>query len=176
MVCTIVGYLTITVLSQVAPRMRSRQQFSVLGVMSAFGTLLAYRVSAILVGFYGASFAANLAMLAVAFAYTVIVGLVSILVNRIFGKAAIMVVMVLMFFVNFPSTGGAFPADFLPGFWAALSNFWIGAGALDAIRSIIYFGSSGVSHGLLVLAGWFIVTAALLILTRLRTSVRGTLR
>ena len=75
MVCTIVGYLTITVLSQVAPRMRSRQQFSVLGVMSAFGTLLAYLVSAILVGFYGASFAANLAMLAVAFAYTVIVGL-----------------------------------------------------------------------------------------------------
>ena len=109
MVCTIVGYLTITVLSQVVPRMRSRQQFSVLGVMSAFGTLLAYLVSAILVGFYGASFAANLAMLAVAFAYTVIVGLVSILVNRIFGKAAIMVVMVLMFFVNFPSTGGRVP-------------------------------------------------------------------
>ncbi|NKT14657.1 hypothetical protein GS979_07450 [Rhodococcus hoagii] len=168
MVCTIVGYLTITVLSQVAPRMRLRQQLGVLGVMSAIGTVLAYLISAIFVGFYGASFAANLAMLAVVIAYTVTVGLVSILVNRIFGQAAIMVVMVLMIFVNFPSAGGAFPADFLPGFWSALNNFWIGAGALDAVRSIIYFGSTGVGHGLFILAGWFVVTAILLALTHLR--------
>ncbi|GBF17659.1 hypothetical protein Br6_05066 [Rhodococcus sp. Br-6] len=168
MVCTIVGYLTITVLSQVAPRMRLRQQLGVLGVMSAIGTVLAYLISAIFVGFYGASFAANLAMLAVVIAYTVTVGLVSILVNRIFGQAAIMVVMVLMIFVNFPSAGGAFPADFLPGFWSALNNFWIGAGALDAVRSIIYFGSTGVGHGLFILAGWFVVTAILLALTQLR--------
>ncbi len=131
MVCTIVGYLTITVLSQVAPRMRLRQQLGVLGVMSVVGVLAAYLVSAIFVGFYGASFAASLALLAVVIAYTIVVGLVSILVNRVFGKAAIMVVMVLMIFVNFPSAGGAFPADFLPGFWSALSHFWIGAGAVD---------------------------------------------
>ncbi len=92
----------------------------------------------------------------------------SILVNRVFGKAAIMVVMVLMIFVNFPSAGGAFPADFLPGFWSALSHFWIGAGAVDATRSIVYFGGTGVGHGLLVIGGWFVVTAALLGLTQLR--------
>ncbi|MBM9837071.1 hypothetical protein JO861_10960 [Rhodococcus hoagii] len=168
MVCTIVGYLTITVLSQVAPRMRLRQQLGVLGVMSVVGVLAAYLVSAIFVGFYGASFAASLALLAVVIAYTIVVGLVSILVNRVFGKAAIMVVMVLMIFVNFPSAGGAFPADFLPGFWSALSHFWIGAGAVDATRSIVYFGGTGVGHGLLVIGGWFVVTAALLGLTQLR--------
>ncbi|WP_430331575.1 hypothetical protein [Rhodococcus sp. ACT016] len=168
MVCTIVGYLTITVLSQVAPRMRLRQQMGVLGVMSVVGVLAAYLVSALFVGFYGASFATNLAMLAVVIAYTIVVGLVSILANRVFGKAAIMVVMVLMIFVNFPSAGGAFPADFLPGFWSTLSHFWIGAGAVDAVRSIIYFGGTGVGHGLLVIGGWFVVAAALLGLTQLR--------
>ncbi len=147
MVCTIVGYLTITVLSQVAPRMRLRQQLGVLGVMSwsrcarpylGLGDLrrLLRRVVR------GQSRAARR-------------GdrlhdrrrVVSILVKRVFGKAAIMVVMVLMIFVNFPSAGGAFPADFLPGFWSALSHFWIGAGAVDATRSIVYFGGTGVGHG-----------------------------
>jgi len=170
MVCTIVGYLTITVLSQVAPRLKLRQQIGVLGAMSVIGVLAAYLISSIFVGFYGASFAANLAMLGVVVAYTIVVGLVSILVNRVFGKAAIMVVMVLMIFVNFPSAGGAFPADFLPGFWSGLSHFWIGAGAVDAVRSIIYFGGTGVGHGLLVLGGWLVVAVALLGLTQLRAS------
>ncbi|RVW10475.1 ABC transporter permease [Prescottella agglutinans] len=168
MVSTIVGYLTITVLSQVAPRLKLRQQVGVLGVMSVIGVVAAYLVSAIFVGFYGASFATSLALLAVVIAYTIVVGLVSILVNRVFGKAAIMVVMILMIFVNFPSAGGAFPADFLPGFWSGLSHFWIGAGAVDATRSIVYFGGTGVGHGLLVIAGWLVVTAALLGLTQLR--------
>ncbi|WP_305094352.1 hypothetical protein [Prescottella sp. R16] len=168
MVCTIVGYLTITVLAQVAPRMRTRLQLAVLGTMSVVGVLVSYLVSAIFIGFYEASFLANLGMLAVVVAYTFIVGLVSILVNRLFGQAAIMVVMTLMIFVNFPSAGGAFPADFLPGFWSALSHFWIGSGAVDAVRSIVYFGGTGVGHGLWVLAGWFAVTVALLAVTGLR--------
>ncbi|WFR71904.1 ABC transporter permease [Prescottella defluvii] len=168
MVCTIVGYLTITVLSQVAPRLKLRQQVGVLGVMAVIGVLAAYLVSAIFVGFYGASFAESIAMLAVVIAYTIVVGLVSILVNRVFGKAAIMVVMVLMIFVNFPSAGGAFPADFLPGFWSGLSHFWIGAGAVDAVRAIVYFGGTGVGHGLLVIGGWFVAAVVLLGLTQLR--------
>ncbi len=54
--------------------MRLRQQLGVLGVMSVVGVLAAYLVSAIFVGFYGASFADSLALLAVVIAYTIVVG------------------------------------------------------------------------------------------------------
>eukprot|EP01133_Synstelium_polycarpum_P026765 gene26765-32205_t len=130
--------------------------------------MVSYFVSAIFVGFYEASFVENLGLLAVIFTYTFTVGLVSILANRVFGKTAIMIVMLLMIFLNFPSAGAAFPADFLPGFWSGLSHFWIGAGAMDAARSIVYFGSTGIGHGLLILGGWLLLTVVLLVLTHLR--------
>jgi hypothetical protein len=167
-VCTIIGYLTITVLAQVAPAMELRVKLGVLAVMAVIGVMVSYFVSAIFVGFYEASFVENLGLLAVIFTYTFTVGLVSILANRVFGKTAIMIVMLLMIFLNFPSAGAAFPADFLPGFWSGLSHFWIGAGAMDAARSIVYFGSTGIGHGLLILGGWLLLTVVLLVLTHLR--------
>lgn len=164
-VCTIIGYLTITVLAQVAPAMQMRLKLGILAAMSFIGIALSYFVSAIFVGFYEASFVENLAMLAVIFTYTFTVGLVSILANRVFGKAAIMVVMLLMIFLNFPSAGAAIPADLLPGFWSGMNHFWIGAGAMDAARSIVYFGSTGVGKGLFILGGWLVLTVVLLVVT-----------
>ncbi|ORI30219.1 hypothetical protein [Rhodococcus erythropolis] len=70
--------------------------------------------------------------------------------------------------LNFPSAGAAFPADFLPGFLSGLSHFWIGAGAMDAARSIVYFGSTGIGHGLLILGGWLLMTVPLVALTHRR--------
>ncbi|ORI18688.1 hypothetical protein BJD99_18060 [Rhodococcus sp. 1163] len=164
-VSTIIGYLTITVLAQVAPAMKMRPKLGILAGMSFIGIALSYLVSSIFVGFYAASFVENLAMLAVIFTYTFTVGLVSILANKVFGHAAIMVVMLLMIFLNFPSAGAAIPVDFLPGFWSGVSNFWIGSGAMDAARSIVYFGSTGVDKGLFILGGWLVLTVALLVFT-----------
>lgn len=43
-----------------------------------------------------------------------------------------------------------------------------GAGAMDAARSIVYFGSTGIGHGLLILGGWLLMTVPLVALTHRR--------
>lgn len=161
-ICTIAGYLTITVLSQVAPRMALRRQLAVLGSASVLFTAIAFGVSAIFVGAYGATAVGVVALLAIGIAYTFTVGLVSILFNKLLGQAAIFLVMTFAIFLNFPSAGGAIPAGFLPGFWNMLHNFWIGSGAMQAMRSVIFFGGSGVGAGLLILGGWLAAAAVVL--------------
>ncbi|TQF75068.1 hypothetical protein FK531_03200 [Rhodococcus spelaei] len=167
-VCTILGYLTITVVSQAAPTMRVRHQLATLGVMSVVGTIVAFLVSSVFVGTYGASALGIAALLAIAVAYAFTVGVVTILLNKLIGRAAIFVVMSVMIFLNFPSAGGAISAHLLPGFWAWLNNFWIGAGAIDAMRAVVYFDGAGVGGGLLVVGAWLVLGGALLALVSRR--------
>jgi hypothetical protein len=67
-------------------------------------------------------------------------------------------------FLNFPSSGGAIPAQLLPGFWRFLNHVWIGAPAVNAIRSILYLGGRGVGDDILKLLIWLVIVVALLIL------------
>lgn len=161
MVCTIAGYLTVTVLSQAAPKMRFRDQISALGAMSVVSTVVAFGISSIFVGTYGATAAALTVMLLIGVVYTFTVGLVAMLCNRILGQAAIFLVMTFAIFLNFPSAGGAIPTGFMPPFWEALHGFWIGSGAVQAIRSVVYLGGTGVGHGLLIVGLWLAATVAL---------------
>lgn len=162
-VCTIGGYLTVMVLSQVAVGMALRRQIGILGVMSVGLTLLAFAVSSIFVGAYGASAAGVAALLAIGMAYTFAIGLVSIGLNKLAGQSAIFLIMTFAIFLNFPSAGGAISASFLPGFWNGMHSFWIGSGAMQSMRSVIFFGGSGLGAGLLILGGWIIAGALFLV-------------
>jgi hypothetical protein len=64
--------------------------------------------------------------------------------------------------LNVPSSGGSVAAPLLPGFWRFLSHFWIGAAALDANRSALYFGGSGVANDVLKMLAWVAACACLL--------------
>ncbi|WP_072803272.1 ABC transporter permease [Rhodococcoides yunnanense] len=161
-IATIGGYLSITVLSQVAPRMAVGRQLKVLGVMGTLLTLVSFGISSIFVGLYNASLPAVLITIAVGIAYTIIVGMVSIFFNKLLGRAAIFVVMSFAIFVNFPSAGGAIPASFLPPFWEAVHSFWIGSGAMQSMRSVIYFDGHGLGNGLIILGAWLVLAAAAL--------------
>lgn len=162
-VCTIGGYLSVMVLSQAAARMPLRRQLGIVAVMSVVLTVVAFAVSTIFVGGYGATTAGLAALLLIGIAYTFAVGLVAILLNKLAGQAAIFLIMTFAIFVNFPSAGGAMPASFLPGFWQALHSFWIGSGAMQSMRSVIYFGGAGLGGGVAILGGWIAAAAALLV-------------
>jgi hypothetical protein len=56
--------------------------------------------------------------------------------------------------LNFPTAGGSVAPELLPGFWRFLNHFWIGAVALDANRSILYFDGAGVGDDVLKLLAW----------------------
>jgi hypothetical protein len=64
-------------------------------------------------------------------------------------------------FLNFPSSGGTVPGELLPGFWRFLHQFWIGASALDANRSILYFDGAGVGTAVLKILAWLPGSAGL---------------
>lgn len=161
-VCTIGGYLTVMVLSQVAANMPLRRTLKIVAGMSMFLAVVAFAVSSIFVGGYGATAAGLTVLLLVGIVYTFAVGLVALLMNKLAGQSAIFLIMTIAIFLNFPSAGGAIPASFLGSFWQAINSFWIGSGAMQSMRSVIYFGGSGLGSGLAILGGWLAVTALLL--------------
>ncbi|WP_139191206.1 hypothetical protein [Rhodococcus tukisamuensis] len=171
-VCTIGGYLSVMVFSQLAARMPLRRQLGIVAVMSVLLTVVAFAVSTAFVGGYGATTAGLTVLLLIGIAYTFAVGLVAILLNKLAGQAAIFLIMTFAIFVNFPSAGGAMPASFLPGFWHALHGFWIGSGAMQSMRSVIYFGGAGLGGGLTILGGWIAASAALLAILQVRSASR----
>lgn len=160
-VCTLGGYLTITVLSQVAPRMRLKEQYSILAGAAILTPIIAFAITSIFMHAFGASFGQILQLLGISMVYTFTVGAVSILLNRLIGQAAIFAVLTVLVFINFPSSGGAIPVSFLPSFWQHIHSFWLGSAAMEPIRSVIYFDGNGAGHHLIVLGIWLLAALAL---------------
>ncbi|UFS58738.1 ABC transporter permease [Subtercola endophyticus] len=157
-ICTIGGYLTMTVFYQVAPKMKLRNRYTLLGATAVAVPAIVFGLSSIFVGSYGVGFGAIAAVLAIAAVYTFTVGAITIVANQLLGQAAIFLVMTLVIFLNFPSSGGAIPQYFLPGFWQGVHSFWVGSAAMEPIRSIIYFGGANVWPWLSHLGIWLLIT------------------
>jgi hypothetical protein len=52
----------------------------------------------------------------------------------------------------------------LPSFWRLVNHFWIGAGTVNAERSLLYFDGSGVGNDVLKVLAWTAVVVSLLLL------------
>ncbi|MGG7103401.1 ABC transporter permease [Rhodococcus sp. 24CO] len=172
-VCTLGGYLTMTVLSQVAPRMRLREQYSILAGAAILTPLIAFGITSIFMRAFGASFGEILQLLGISMVYTFTVGAVCILLNRLLGQAAIFAVLTVLVFINFPSSGGAIPVSFLPGFWQHIHSFWLGSAAMEPIRSVIYFDGNGAGPHLVVLCIWLVAALGLTGLVASRQSKKA---
>jgi hypothetical protein len=62
--------------------------------------------------------------------------------------------MVLFVMLNFTSSGGLFQPELQNGFFGGLHAFWNGAGLVEGVRSLLYFGGSGVARHAWTLVGW----------------------
>jgi hypothetical protein len=67
-------------------------------------------------------------------------------------------------FLNIASFGATYTPPVMAGFWRFLNHFWIGAQAVDAERSILYFGGDGAGTALLGLLAWTGAIALLIVL------------
>ncbi|MFD1271397.1 hypothetical protein ACFQ51_03755 [Streptomyces kaempferi] len=65
--------------------------------------------------------------------------------------------MVLFVMLNFTSSGGLFRPELQNGFFGALHSFWNGAGFVEGIRSLLYFGRDGLSGDIGTLVVWLVV-------------------
>jgi hypothetical protein len=86
--------------------------------------------------------------------------------------------MVLFVMLNFTSSGGLFRPELQNGFFGTLHAFWNGAGFVEGVRSLLYFGSDGLSRNVWTLAVWLLaglaVTAIAAAHERTRTAVPAT--
>ncbi|MET7685981.1 hypothetical protein [Streptomyces sp. NPDC005423] len=65
--------------------------------------------------------------------------------------------MVLFVMLNFTSSGGLFRPELQNGFFGTLHAFWNGAGFVEGARSLLYFGSDGLTRTIVTLGAWLLL-------------------
>ncbi|KQP73225.1 hypothetical protein ASF40_20505 [Microbacterium sp. Leaf288] len=159
-VTTVGSYLAITMLFQAHPRARLRTQLITAVSAAILAPVLCFALSTIFIGDYGADFGTMSSVLGVSTLYGLTVALLAIVLVRILGPVASLACNIFLTAFNLPSAGGALAAGFLPPFWQGVHGFWIGAGAFEPMRSILYFDGAQAAEWLDQLLVW--TTAAVL--------------
>jgi hypothetical protein len=176
-VCTICGYLAVTLLFTVAPDLPAGRRYPMIAGIAVLVPTLAYLIGGLGYGTYSGSAATILAFIAVGALYVFAIGLITRLLQVLIGPPALFVSLAIFVFLNIPSLGATYTAEVLPSFWRFVNQFWIGAETVDAERGILYFGGLDVATDVLRLCVWTGVVVALLALAawrkreRTRTSV-----
>jgi hypothetical protein len=163
-VCTICGYFAATLLFTLAPALTPGRRYAILVGVAFLVPLIAYLIGGLGYGTYEGSFGTITAFIAVGALYTLVIGLVTRLLQVLIGQAALFASLAIFIFLNIPSLGATYTSTMLSPFWRFLNHFWLGAETTNAERSILYFGGLGVGTDLLRLLAWTGVVVALLLL------------
>lgn len=161
-ICTVGAFLSVTAITQA---------FRGAGVRAMIATSLGAALIAPVVGFamisvyvdFEVTFGTVAALLGIGMIYTFTVGLLATLLTELVGQAAIFLVILILIAFNFPSSGGSVPESMLPPFWQVIHNGWIGSGAFEAMRSVMFFGGNQVGHWLIQLFIWLAIVVILLV-------------
>jgi hypothetical protein len=171
-VCTICGYLAVTLLFTVAPALRPSRRYPIIAAMAVLVPTIAYLIGGLGFGTYTGSFGTILAFIAVGTLYVFVIGLITRLLQVLIGPPALFVSLAIFVFLNIPSLGATYTPNVLPAFWRFLNHFWIGAETVNAERSILYFGGQDVGFDILRLLAWTAVIVAVLLLPVSRKRAR----
>jgi hypothetical protein len=163
-ICTIAGYLTVTVLFTETPGLPPSRRYPIIAAMAVLVPTIVYLIAGLGFGTYNGSFGTILAFIGVAALYTFVIGLVTRLLQVLLGPPALFVSLAIFVFLNIPSLGATYTVELLPSFMRFLNHFWLGAETTNAERSILYFGGLGVGADVLRLLAWTGVIVALLLL------------
>ncbi len=183
-VCTICGYLAVSLLYTEAPALKPSRLYPMIVANALLVPTIAYLIGGLGFGVYSGSTGTILAFIGVGALYTFVIGLVTRLIQVLIGPAALFVSLAIFVFLNIPSLGGTYTSTMLPPFWRFLNHFWLGAETVNAERSLLYFGGLGVGTDMLRLLAWTGVAVALLLLPvsrklehrRKHSAAGGTLR
>jgi hypothetical protein len=163
-VCTICGYLTPTVLETLAPALAPNRRYPIIAATSLLVPTLVVLIGGLAYGTYEGSFGTILAFIGVGALYTFTIGLGTRLFQVLLGPPGILASLAIFVFLNIASLGATYTPPVMAGFWQLLNHFWIGAAAVNAERSILYFGGSGAGGDILIVLAWIAAIAALLLL------------
>jgi hypothetical protein len=153
-ICTLGGFLTIAALGLVAPTLPEPQRLAVAAAASLLAPVIGYLIGGPGYGTFSASFTTVVTMLGLGALYAFALATTARLLQLGLGAGGTLVASLLLIFLNIPTTGGSVAPQLLPGFWRFLNHFWIGAAALDANRSTLYFGGVGIGTDVLKMVAW----------------------
>ncbi|MFF4301234.1 hypothetical protein [Streptomyces sp. NPDC001601] len=131
-------------------------------------TLLALGVSGV-VGGIGAFLAGPVFRLAhhdlaevwgMAWLYSAGILLIGVGLHTFLKRWTTLTMMVLFVMLNFTSSGGLFRPELQNGFFGTLHAFWNGAGFVEGVRSLLYFGSDGLGRNVWTLGVWLLAGLA----------------
>ncbi|MFB7506563.1 hypothetical protein [Streptomyces broussonetiae] len=136
-----------------AMRVRALLAVGVAVVVGGIGTLLAGPV------FHLAHH--DLASLwAMASLYSAGILLIGVGLHTFLKRWTTLTMMVLFVMLNFTSSGGLFRPELQNGFFGTLHAFWNGAGFVEGLRSLLYFGDDGLARNVWTLVVWLLVGLA----------------
>jgi hypothetical protein len=102
-------------------------------------------------------------------------GLSMLGLGSLFGRAGLAVGALLALLLGNPLSGLNSAPELLPSGWGALGQ-WLPQGAnATLLRSTAFFGGSGATMAIVVLAGWAVAGAALIVIAAIRTGKGGRL-
>jgi hypothetical protein len=102
-------------------------------------------------------------------------GLSMLGLGSLFGRAGLAVGALLALLLGNPLSGLTSAPEFLPSGWGVLGQ-WLPQGAnATLLRSTAFFGGSGATMAIAVLAGWAVAGAALIVIAAIRTGKGGRL-
>jgi hypothetical protein len=171
-VTTIGGYIAVTVLGTIAPDLAPRRRYPMMVGVAVLVPILVYLIAGLGFGTYTGSFGTILAFIGIGALYVFVVSLVTRLLQALMGPPALFVSLTIFVFLNIPSLGATYTAPLLSPFWHFLNEFWIGAQAVNAERSVLYFGGLDVGTDLLKFLAWTGVVVALLLVPLSRKLLR----
>jgi hypothetical protein len=161
-ICTVGAFLSVTGITQ-AFRGASVKAMVATSVGAALVVpVLGFAMISVYVDFE-VTFGTVAALLGIGAIYTLAVGLLATLLTEVVGHASIFGVILVLIAFNFPSSGGSVPESMLPPFWQVVHNGWIGSGAFESMRSVVYFDAAGGGRWLIQLLVWLFVVAVLLV-------------
>jgi hypothetical protein len=112
-VCTICGYLAVTLLFTVAPDLPPRRRYAIIAGVAVLIPVIAYLIGGLGFGTYTGSFATILAFIGVTALYVFVIGLITRLLQVLIGPAALFVALAIFVFLNIPSLGATYTPDLL---------------------------------------------------------------
>ena len=160
-ICTICGYLAVSLLDNAAPALLPVRRFAMIAAISILVPTIAYLIGGLGFGIYKGSAGTILAFIGVGALYTFVIGLVTRLFQVLIGPPALFVSLAIFVFLNIPSLGATYTSTMLPSFWRFLNHFWLGA---ETTNAELYFGGQDVGTELLRLLAWTAVATGLLLL------------
>lgn len=152
--CIIGGFLTVLVTGQALPGAARRTRLPVALAAGVIVPLISVAALSLSVGGFETDFGHFCAVVGVAMLCSTVVTLLSLFLQELIGGAWLFAIAVICLVLNLPSSGGSVPESMLPPAWQAIHAVWFGSGALETVRSLVYFGGNGFAWPFARLVIW----------------------